>query len=139
MGFLKRFLLVLILGLILGGVVYFVEPPKSWLSATTYQILGFFIPLLFFYTSLVNLFLNYLARSFTLGLGFLLLTVFYTTGLLTLTTGILIFSATVLLFSFLPNKHKRKNPRSIFTRMKQSLTREPKIPKLSRLGDKSDE
>lgn len=116
MPFLKRFLLALIFGAILAGVINFVEPPKSWGEASNFQILIFFIPLILFFTFLINLFLNHLPRSFALGLGLLMIIVLQALGKFNLITVTLIALSTSLLVWFIP---------------KSRLTKNPKIPKLT--------
>lgn len=116
MGIFKKFLLALIFGAILAAVLNFIEPPKSWGDASTFQILILFIPLLLFFTFFINLFLNYLPRSFAVGLGLLMFSVLKALGSFNLATTTLIALTTALLVWFIP---------------KSRLTKNPKIPKLT--------
>lgn len=117
MGIFKRVLLALFFATILGSVVYFIEPPKSWGDASTFQILIFFIPFLLFATLLVDLFLNHLPRSFAIGLGLLMVVSLKALDKFNIITVTLIALATALLVWFIP---------------KSRLTKHPKIPKLTR-------
>ncbi len=118
MPFLRRLLLLILFALIFFGVIFFIEPPKSWIEASSFQILILFIPLLGFLTFLINLFLNFLARSFALALGVFIIIATQALNQLNILTVILIASAIGLLLWLIP---------------KSRLTKIPKIPKLSRL------
>ena len=122
MPYLKRFLYALVFCLILVGVIYFVEPPKSWGEASYLQILIFFIPLLLSFTYFVNIFLNQFLKSFSIGLGFLMLAGIKALNLFTPVNITLVLILAILLFFFIP--------RTRFTRHSKSLTSAPKIPKL---------
>ncbi len=101
MKFLRKLLPILFYGSIWGMVIYFVEPPASWPSATTTQILSFFIPLLLTVTFLINFILNYLPHSFIAALGILLMLVLYAINQLTaITAGIIILITTLLIKIF---------------------------------------
>ncbi len=115
---LRRFLILLISLTTLGGVIYFVEPPKSWQEAQTWQILIFFIPLLVFFTFVANLIFKYLPRSFIVGLGLIMLLVLKASNYLNILTAGLVLLVVVFLVNLL----------------KPSLTRQIKIPKLKNLG-----
>lgn len=121
MSFLKRFLLFTISLTFFSYIIYFTEPPKSWDQASNFQILIFFIPLLLLVTFFTNLFLNYLPRSFSIGLGVLVMTVLKGVNQLNSLTFSLTILLIALLFWFIP---------------KSRLTRIPKIPKLSRFRRK---
>ena len=126
MRFIIRSLLLAIISLaIFGYVIYFTKPPSSWNEASTLQILSFFIPLLLFLTFLINLFLNYLPRSFAIGISLMLLALLKTVDQLNIFTLILDIILIVLFFIFF-----KKPP---FIRRK-GLTRNFKIPKLKNLG-----
>lgn len=105
----------------LGAVVYFVEPPKSWPQATTTQILFFFLPLLASLTFLADIFLSYLPRSFAIGLGGMVLVVLLSVEALNPLTAISTLLICIAVIRFTP---------------KPRLTKETKIHKLTRLGDK---
>lgn len=101
-------------------VVLYVEPPASWAKASTFQIMAFFIPLLFSATLLIDLLFKYLPHSFILSLGLVLGLAFYAVNQLNYLTFILILLITVFLWRVFP---KMRLPRF-------RLTRETKIPKL---------
>lgn len=109
MPFLKRLSLLLISTLILLYVTYFTEPPKSWEQSTTFQILVFFIPLLLSFTFLINLFLNYLPKSFALGLGLMILVVLKTTDIFNIFTAFATILLTIILFKFVKRPSLTKN------------------------------
>lgn len=118
MPFIRRFLFAFLFGLIFAGVVYFVTPPKSWVEASYFQILVFFIPLLLVLTFLINIFLNYLPRSFSIALGlFLIVSLQAARQLNYITFGSAILIAG-LLYWFVPKTRFRKKVKN------------PQIPKL---------
>lgn len=104
-------------------VVNFVEPPKDWISASYPQIFIFFIPLLATITFFANLFINYLPRSFLIGLSFLVLAALKALNLLNLITAALLIFCIVLLWRIFPKTHL---PRNL-----PGLTFFTKIPKLT--------
>lgn len=122
MGIFKKVLPVLIFAAILLGVIYLIEPPRSWGQASTFQILILFIPLLFFFTFFINLFLDYLPRSFALGLGLLMVAALKALDKFNILTLSLVALATALLVWFIP--------KSRLPRLNRGLTKHPKIPKL---------
>lgn len=129
MRVLKKILPVLFFAAILGAVIYFIEPPVSWVQASVGQILVFLLPSLALVTSLSNLILNHLPRSFAASLGAAMLLVLWMIDRLGVVTGSLTVLATALLIFSLP---KRGLPR-----FNRGLTRRFKRPKLRRLGGKS--
>lgn len=60
---------------LLTSVVYFATPPVSWLEADLLSWLILYLPLFILFSSLSNLFFNFYARSFTVGLGLTLITI----------------------------------------------------------------
>lgn len=126
MSFLKRLFPALAFGSIFALVVYSVTPPPSWNEASIFQILSFFIPLLFFLTFFINLFLKYLPYSFIIACGFTILLALLSIGFLNPLSLILILLVIVLFFKLYP---KLRYPRL-------SLTNKYKIPKLSRFERK---
>lgn len=129
---LSKILLTVLLFLIFLSVIFFVKPPESWAVASVWQILIFFIPLLLFLTSLVNLFLQFLPKSFIASLGIMVILVFQASGLLNIISSIVIIAITLAFLKFFPKfKYKLKIPF-----LKRGLTTEAKIPKLTRIGDK---
>ena len=118
MPLLRRILLAVLLGLIFAGIVYFIAPPKSWVEASYFQILIFFIPLLLFMTYFINIFLNYLPRSFSIALGLFLIIVLQAVRQLNyITFGSAVLIAG-LLYWFVPKTRFRKKVKN------------PQIPKL---------
>lgn len=99
-------------------VIFKVEPPKDWVSASIFQILIFFIPLLLTVTFFADLFINYLPRSFIIGLSFLILSVLQALKLLNILSGVIVILGTIVLFRFFP---------------KTRLTFFTKIPKLTKI------
>lgn len=69
----KKFLPTLFFAIILSLVVWQVEPPESFSSASPTQILLFFLPLLLFLTSAINLYAKYILKSFIFSLGITLI------------------------------------------------------------------
>lgn len=125
MNIFKKLLPTFLSVAVLGYVIYFVTPPKNWAEASISQILIFFLPLLSFFTFFTNLFLNNLARSFSLGLGLMVLIVLYSINQFNpVTAGITLILAILLLVFFkFPKVRTQRN----------GLTSNIKIPKLSRL------
>lgn len=111
----KKILPILISGGILFYLIYFTKPPDSWNQASTLQILGFFLPLLILVTFIVNLFFNYLPRSFIIGLAVMILVVLKLIDILNLLTAPAVILITIVSFYFF------KKPK---------FTRVTKIPKL---------
>ena len=97
MPYIKRIILTFIFLGVLGYVIYFVPPPKSWPDASILQILEFFIPLLFLITFLTDIFLDYLLKSFSIGLGGIVLITLESVGQLNIVTGVVAIIATALL------------------------------------------
>ncbi|HLC88156.1 MAG TPA: hypothetical protein VJG66_03845 [Patescibacteria group bacterium] len=120
MNIFKKLLIPLAFLGLLALVVIYVEPPKSWNEASTFQILVFFLPLLFAATLLIDIFVKYFPHSFIFALGLVLLLAFYAVRQLNYLTGALAILVTVFSWRIFP---KMKLPRF-------RLTREPKIPKL---------
>ncbi|MBI2596321.1 hypothetical protein HYW46_06325 [Candidatus Daviesbacteria bacterium] len=124
MHILKKIFLVVFSTLILGAVIYFVEPPNSWENASIFQILVFFIPLLFFFSSIFNVFIISFPKSFVLGLGLMFITVLWAIGRISITSVVITAIATILLFTSLP--------KSRFTRPSKGLTSASKASTLSK-------
>lgn len=112
---LKRSLPLLIGLSFLGYVIYQVEPPKSWGEATLSHWVLFYIPLLVFLTSALNLLLKHPVKSLILGLGFTVLIALQGLDSLTIITGPLVLAGVFFILrslnktSSLPrnNKHQR--------------------------------
>lgn len=108
----KKILPILIPLLIIFYIIYFTKPPNSWQEASTLQILILFIPLLFTFSFFANLFINYLPRSFIVGLGGIVILGLQTAGNLNPLTGILVIILTFLLArSFKKHSHQIRNTR----------------------------
>ena len=120
MAFLKRFFPIVFFCGVFLGVIFFIQPPKSWPDASTFQILIFFIPLLMFFTFTINFFIKYPPKSFALALGVMVIFVLKALGQINLATVFITLAITFLLASS----------------FKRSLTRVPKIPKLKHFGGK---
>ncbi len=101
-------------------VVLYVEPPQSWESASIFQIMAFFLPLIFAITALIDILLHYPPHSFIFSLGIILTLAFYAVDQLNILTGLLVLLITLLSYRVFP---KMKLPRF-------RLTRGTKIPKL---------
>ncbi len=104
MKLLKKTLLILIPLLILFYVVYFTKPPDSWEKASTLQILILFIPLLLSFSFFANLFINYLPRSFIVGLGGIVILGLQAAGSLSFLTGALVIILTFLIARLFKNR-----------------------------------
>ena len=124
----KKTFLVLASLLIFLYVIFFIEPPKSWQLASYFQILVFFIPILMFFTFLADILIDYLPKSFLIGLLLMLFGVFYSSGILNIFTGIVLFVFLIMSLKYFPDKGLH-----FFGR---SLTRFTKMPKLSRFRRK---
>ncbi len=110
-----KFLPILISAGLLFFIIYYTEPPQSWNQASTLQILGLLLPLLVLATFIANLFINYLPRSFIIGLGIMILFVLKSLDILNFLTTPAIILTTIVSFYFF------KKPK---------FTRVTKIPKL---------
>ncbi|MBI3485603.1 hypothetical protein HY025_01515 [Candidatus Daviesbacteria bacterium] len=130
MKILKRLLPVLISLAVLLYVIYFTEPPSSWVEASTFQILSFFIPLLCFLTFLANIFIGYLPKSFILGLGGMLLIVLKSINALNIFLTAAVVLLTLVSFRFYQSSRLIREPRIPSLRLSKSFDRS----KLKHLG-----
>src|SRR3989338_2946311 len=87
MAWLKKLSLVILVGSILGFIVYQVEPPKSWGEATLIHWVLFYIPLLILLTSVFNLLLKQSLKSLVLAIGVILLIILQGFHTLTILNG----------------------------------------------------
>ncbi len=94
------------------------QAPNSWAEASTLQILIIFTCILGFFTFLSNLFLNYLPKSFIIGLSFMILSVLLAIKQLSLITAPIVLILTILAVRSFP-------------KFRFKLTKSPKIPKLA--------
>lgn len=117
--FRKLFLLIIFVG-IFALVVFYIEPPKSWNTASVFQILAFFLPLIIITTLLIDFIVKYPPHSFIVSLGLMMALAFYAVNQLTILSGLLVILITLLLYRVFP---KMKLPRF-------RLTSGSKIPKL---------
>lgn len=131
MVILRKISLIIISLAILAWVLYFVEPPKSWPQASYFQILAFFLPLVAFFTFVANLFLNYLPRSFVVGLGLMMVVVLKAIDQLNAVT----VSGILIVVAILVTVFKKPTP----PQFQPGLTRQSKIPKLKNLGREKGE
>lgn len=116
----KKLLAFLFFLLIFILVIFYIEPPANWESASIFQIMAFFLPILLAITSLADIVIHYLPHSFIVSLGVILLLAFFGAGQLNYLTAILVILITALCFRIFP---KMKLPRF-------RLTPSSKIPKL---------
>lgn len=93
----KKILPIIVPLLIIFYIIYFTKPPNSWEEASTLQILILFIPLLLSFSFFANLFINYLPRSFIMGLGAIVFLSLQAAGSLSFLTGALVIILTILL------------------------------------------
>lgn len=103
MQLLQRLLLTILSSLIFYVVLNYVEPPKSWPEASTFQILIFFIPLLITITFLLNLLVHNILRSFVASLGIMFALVLLAIKQLTPLTSALTFFVTGIIFVYTPS------------------------------------
>ena len=120
---LRNLLIFILLSLILFFFIYFTPAPKSCIESKTWQIILIFTLILFIPTFFVNIFLNYIPRSFCIGLGVLMASLQLALNQKSPYIYALIVLLTILLFFFIPKKGLPRHPRG--------LTRSPKIPKLT--------
>ncbi len=120
MAILKRILLIFFFGGIFGLIVYQTEPPKSFETASYFQIIAFFLPLFLFLFFLLNLFIQFIIRSFIISLGIILLLIIKTLDIFNPAVIILIILSVILLA-----KTFKKPQRKFY---------QTKIPKISKLA-----
>lgn len=120
---LRNFFIFILLLLLLLSFIYFIPSPSSWIKAQTWQIITLFTLILLIPTFFINIFINYLPRSLCIGLGILLTSLQLALNQKSPLIYILITLLTLLLFFFIPKK---------------SLTRSPKIPKITHVFKDSD-
>ncbi len=112
MRFLRKTLPIIIPLFIIIFIIYYTKPPDSWEKASTFQILILFIPLLFTFSFFANLFINYLPRSFIIGLGAIVILGLQAAGSLNFLTGTLVILLTILLARlFKKHSPQLKSPR----------------------------
>lgn len=108
--------------------VFQVPYPQSLIGAKAYQILPFFISLIFSIAFTLNIFFKNIFISFSISLGLMSLLILKAIDSLSIVITILIITAVLLLISyFRKDKSKNLNP------IKSDLTKLYKIPKLTRL------
>ncbi len=110
----KKILAILISTAFLGYTFYFTEPPTGWQDASVLQILEVFLPILALLTLVADLFLDYLPRSFIIGLGLMLLLAFQAAGKLSFITATILVLLTILLSRTFPKLkvlHRVKIPK----------------------------
>ncbi len=126
--FIKLVFIIFCLG-ILSLMFIFTPYPLSWEQASSWQILLIFVPLLILFTLLAELFLNYLPRSFIVGLGLMVIMVLQALNVLNPLLVIEILLVSILAARLFP---RVKLTHSIKIPMLR-LSNEPKKSKLTRL------
>lgn len=121
-----RFFLKILPLLFFWGIFIFVifrmPYPQTLIQANTVQLISFFVPLFLGITFTINLFLKNIYSSASLSFGLICLLTLKALDILNLVTALLTIAAVSLLVSY-------------FWKMKRSsLTKLPKIPKLTHLG-----
>lgn len=119
--FLYKVILLLVCASLFILVLFYVEAPVSWGSATTFQIVVFFLPLLIGLTAIIDILMHYYPHSFIISLGAIVALAFFGVGQLNILTCSLVILVTALSVRLFP---KMKLPRF-------RLTVGSKIPKLS--------
>ena len=114
-------------------VILFVEPPSSWETASIFQIMAFFLPLLLGITALIDILMHYFPHSFIISLGIILFVAFYAVNQLNLLTGSLVILVTAFSVRVFP---KMKLPRFRLTggsKIPKLHMRKQEVPKIRRL------
>lgn len=120
MDYLKKFLPIILPGLILTWVIFKIEPPKSITQASVLQILLFFIPLFLLIVFLLNLYLRFLVYSAIMAIGIIILLLLQALNSLNIVSAALVIIACALLLKSI-QRPKNKIPLA-------------KIPKLGKLA-----
>ena len=94
-----QILLALLSLSILIYVILVLPYPESLTQASVFQLISFFLPLLFFLTLTANLFLNSLASSFSLAFGIILILILKALDDLNFLSFVLTVAAVLLLIS----------------------------------------
>ena len=102
MSLLTRILLAILTSSTFAFVLFYIEPPKSWPDATTFQILIFFLPLLASITCNLNIFLHNILRSFVAALGVIFSLVLLAIKQLSPLTSAITFFITGIIFVYTP-------------------------------------
>lgn len=118
---LPKIVFALIFWGIFAFVIFQVPYPETLTQANTTQLISFFISLFLALSLTINLFLKNILSAGSISLGLIFLLILKALDSLNLVTGILTIIAATLLVSYF-RKAKRN-----------SLTKLPKIPKLTRL------
>lgn len=93
----KKLIPIIFFAGVFALVLWQTQPPKSLTSATISQILLFFISLFLFLIFLLNIYFQFLIRSFVISLGVVLLLIFKSLDMLNFVSVILIIAATAFL------------------------------------------
>jgi len=102
-------------------IIFQLPYPQTLTQATALQILGFFIPLFLALSFTINIFLRNILLSSPISLGFVFILILKALDSLNVVTTSIIVIAVILLVSYFRKIKKR------------SLTKLPKIPKLTHL------
>lgn len=119
--FVYKIFILLICASLFVLVLFYVEAPESWATASTFQIVAFFLPLLIGLTAIIDILMHYYPHSFIISLGAIVCLAFFGVGQLNIWTASLVILVTALSVRLFP---KMKLPRF-------RLTAGSKIPKLS--------
>ncbi len=109
----RKFIPVLVFGLILSLVIYFVEAPKQFSQLSFFKGLLFFTPLFLFLISINNIIFRSLARSVVVTVGIIMGLVLQGVGKLNPLSGILLIITITFIVRFLKRKEAIKYPTKI--------------------------
>lgn len=109
MKYIKSFAPWIVSGSIFILVVLNFEPPKSLKEASFLQLGLFFIPLLGFFTSVINIYYKSWVISLPLGLGLTILVVLKGLGILTILSGFIVISASLFIGKIIRKKSSPAN------------------------------
>lgn len=119
----KNLLPLFLSALVSTVVIIKVEPPKSFETATLFQMGTFFVPLFFTFTFLFNLYFKFLPHSLAVSLGLIILLAFQILDSLNLVS----FALTLLVVILLTKSFKKPSLQKPLSQTQN------KIPKLSHL------
>lgn len=127
--FFKLFPVLFFWGIFIA-LIFKIPYPDSLVQANLYQIIPFFVPLFLALILTFNIFFRNIFFSASISLGIILVLVLKALDSLNIITGVLILIAVALLVSYF---RKTKKPRSLVNSGFKNLTKQPKIPRLTRL------
>lgn len=103
----KKLLTAVFPAILLCFVIWNIEPPISFTSATPLQLIYFFLPAFLFLTAAANIVFDFWLKSIIFGLGITILLIFKALGVFNIASVILTIIATVLIIYSL--KKPKKN------------------------------